>query len=156
MAGSDRLHRSGQVRRRDRRRGRSAGRYHRTATRSVCHEGRKSDQERHSMTARRQALVSLGCVLLAATAYGAEIRVMTSGALTAAYLQLIPEFERSTHNEIQTAYGASMGNAPDSIPSRLQRGEPADVVILAGTALDELIHQGLVVRGSRVDLARSS
>jgi hypothetical protein len=27
-----------------------------------------------------------------------------------------------------------MGGAPDSIPSRLQRGEPADVMILAGVA----------------------
>jgi molybdate transport system substrate-binding protein len=49
-----------------------------------------------------------------------------------------------------------MGNAPDSIPSRLDRGEPVDVVILAAPALDELIEKGKVVRGSRVDLVRSS
>ena len=49
-----------------------------------------------------------------------------------------------------------MGNAPDSIPSRLARGEPVDVVILASTALDDLIKQGKVVPGSRVDLARST
>ncbi len=81
---------------------------------------------------------------------------MTSGAFTAAYLRLAPEFERTTHLKIATAFGASMGNAPDSIPSRLQRGEPADVVILAAAALDELIQQGKVVTGSRVDLVRSS
>jgi molybdate transport system substrate-binding protein len=81
---------------------------------------------------------------------------MTSGAFTAAYLKVIPEFERTTHNKVLTAYGASMGNAPDSIPSRLQRGEPVDVVILAAPALDELIQQGRVVSGSRVDLVRSS
>ena len=95
-------------------------------------------------------------LLLVSAAYGAEVRVMTSGALTAAYLQVIPEFEHTTHNKVLTAYGASMGNAPDSIPSRLQRHEPADVVILAGAALDELIKQGMVAPGSRVDLARSS
>jgi molybdate transport system substrate-binding protein len=49
-----------------------------------------------------------------------------------------------------------MGNAADSIPVRLQRGEAADVVILAGSALDDLIAQGRVRAGSRVDLARSS
>jgi len=49
-----------------------------------------------------------------------------------------------------------MGNAPDSIPSRLERGEAADVVILAAPALDELIKNGKVVPGSRVDLVRSS
>jgi molybdate transport system substrate-binding protein len=39
---------------------------------------------------------------------------------------------------------------------RLERGERADVVILAATALDDLIKQGKVVAGSRVDLVRSS
>lgn len=80
---------------------------------------------------------------------------MTSGAFTAPYLQLIPQFEHTTHNKIVTAYGASMGDAPDSIPSRLQRGEPVDVVILAADALDALIKQGKVVPGSRIDLVRS-
>jgi molybdate transport system substrate-binding protein len=97
------------------------------------------------------------CILLFAGAAGAqEIKVMTSGAFTAAYLQLIPEFQRTTHHKIATAYGASMGNAPDSIPSRLERGEPVDVVILAADALDQLIKQAKVVPGSRVDLVRSS
>jgi molybdate transport system substrate-binding protein len=49
-----------------------------------------------------------------------------------------------------------MGGAPDSIPSRLERGEPADVVILSAGAVDDLIRQGKVVAGSRVDLVRSS
>jgi molybdate transport system substrate-binding protein len=55
-----------------------------------------------------------------------------------------------------SVFGASMGGAPDSIPSRLDRGEPADVLILAATAVDDLIRQGKVVPGSRVDLVRSS
>jgi molybdate transport system substrate-binding protein len=96
-------------------------------------------------------------ILLFTGAAGAEeIKVMTSGAFTAAYLQLIPAFQRTTHHQIVTAYGASMGNAPDSIPSRLERGEPVDVVILAADALDQLIKQAKVVPGSRVDLVRSS
>jgi molybdate transport system substrate-binding protein len=95
-------------------------------------------------------------VVLASAAFASEITVMNSGALTAACLQLIPEFERGTHYKVLTVYGASMGNAPDSIPNRLQRGEPADVVILAGSALDELIGRGMVVPGGRADLARSS
>jgi len=49
---------------------------------------------------------------------------------------------------VVTAYGASMGGAPDSIPMRLERGEPSDVVILAASALQELIEQGKVVAGS--------
>jgi molybdate transport system substrate-binding protein len=49
-----------------------------------------------------------------------------------------------------------MGNAPDAIPSRLARGEPADVLIMAAPALDRMIAEGKAVAGSRVDLARSA
>ena len=83
------------------------------------------------------------------------VRVMTSGAFTAAYNELAPQFERETGNKVATVYGASMGSAPEAIPNRLRRGESADVVILAADALDELIKDGKVVPGSRVDLARS-
>jgi molybdate transport system substrate-binding protein len=105
---------------------------------------------------RSTALVAISIWALAASAGAAEIKVMTSGAFTAAYLEVIPQFERATHNTIATAYGASMGNAPDSIPSRLDRGEPADVVILAAPTLDDLIKHGKVMPDSRVDLVRSS
>ena len=49
-----------------------------------------------------------------------------------------------------------MGNTPDAIPLRIERGEPIDVVIMVGYALDDLIKQGKVIADSRVDLARSS
>ena len=48
-----------------------------------------------------------------------------------------------------------MGNAPNAIPNRLQRGEPADVVILANSGFEELVKQYRVIPDSRVDLARS-
>jgi molybdate transport system substrate-binding protein len=104
---------------------------------------------------RKMPLAIASLLLFAGAAFAGEIKVMTSGAFTAAFRQLIPEFERRTLNKVVTAYGASMGNAPDSIPNRLQRGEHADVVILAADALDVLIKQGKVVPGSRVDLVRS-
>jgi molybdate transport system substrate-binding protein len=108
------------------------------------------------MKTKTIALFAASILLFAGAAGAEEIKVMTSGAFTAAYLQLIPEFQRATHHKIVTAYGASMGDAPDSIPSRLERGEPVDVVILAAGALDQLIKQAKVVPGSRVDLVRSS
>ncbi len=92
---------------------------------------------------------------LAAPAWADEIRVITSGGFTAAYQQLVPLYEAATQDRVITAYGASMGNAPDSIPSRLARGETFDVVILADSGLDKLVEQGKVAAGSRVDLARS-
>ena len=107
------------------------------------------------IVSRTVALVAANIIIFASTAFGAELNVMSSGGFTAAYRDLLPQFEQATRNKVATAYGASMGGAADSIPSRLQRGEPADVVIMAGPALDELIKQGKVVAGSRVDLARS-
>jgi molybdate transport system substrate-binding protein len=84
----------------------------------------------------------------------ADVSVATSGTFTAAYLELVPQLERVTNDKIVTA-ATSMGVGADSIPSRVQRGEPIDVVIVADTALEQLIDDGLVLADSRVDLARS-
>jgi molybdate transport system substrate-binding protein len=109
-----------------------------------------------AIASRTAALVVAVILSAAPAAFGDEIRVITSGAFTAAYLELVPEFERATRNKVVTTFGGSAGNGPETIPNRLQRGEPADLVIMAGPALDELIKQGKVVAGSRVDLVRSS
>lgn len=80
---------------------------------------------------------------------------MSSGGFTAAYLDLLPASERVTQRTITTTYGPSMGTTPEAIPTRMERGEPVDVVIIVGDALDDLIKHGKIVAGSRVDLARS-
>jgi molybdate transport system substrate-binding protein len=95
-------------------------------------------------------------VLLAGAAGAAEVRVMISGGLTAAYKALVPEFERTTGNTVITAYGPSMGTTVNAIPVRLARGEPADVLIMVGYALGDLVKQGKVVAGSNVDLVTSA
>ena len=82
------------------------------------------------------ATLALTCALLtAAGVRGAEIKVVTSGAFTAAYLELVPEYERATHNKLVTEFGPSMGTTHNAIPIRLERGEVIDVVIrwLGGT-----------------------
>ena len=99
--------------------------------------------------------VAFGVLLLSGTASAADIQVMLSGGFSTAYRDLVPQFERATGHKVTTSAGASMGGAPDSIPVRLQRGEPADVLIMAASALDGLIKEGKAVAGSRVDLARA-
>ncbi len=94
-------------------------------------------------------------LLLAGVASAAEVRVMISGGLTAAYKELVPEFERLTGNKVLTAYGPSMGTTVNAIPIRLGRGEPADVLIMVGYALGDLVKQGKVTADSRVDLVKS-
>jgi molybdate transport system substrate-binding protein len=104
---------------------------------------------------RALALGLAAALLLAGSAGAAEVRVMISGGLTAAYTVLVPEFERLTGNRVLTAYGPSMGTTVNAIPIRLERGEPVDVLIMVGYALGDLIKQGKVVADSRVDLTKS-
>ena len=109
----------------------------------------------------RRATLLIGALLLAAcnglpvTPTGKEVVMMTSGGFAAASDDLKPGFERSTGISVRTVYGSSMGGAADSIPSRLARNEPFDVVILARTSLDQLVAQGKVMPGSQVDLVHS-
>jgi molybdate transport system substrate-binding protein len=97
----------------------------------------------------------VAALALSTAATAAEVRVMISGGLTAAYKVLVPEFERLTGHKVLTAYGPSMGTTANAIPVRLERGEPADVLIMVGYALDDLAKQGKVIPDSRVELVKS-
>jgi molybdate transport system substrate-binding protein len=99
-------------------------------------------------------LVVVALLLVVRPAAADELRVMTSGTFTAAFLELAPRFERATGHRLVAAT-TSMGVGADSIPSRLQRREPADVVILDDEAMTQLIAAGAVVPGTRTPLARS-
>jgi molybdate transport system substrate-binding protein len=107
------------------------------------------------MTLSRRLLLGALLAAPAARANGATIHAMTSGAFTAAYRELVPVFERNTGHRVVSAFGASMGAAPDAIPQRLARGERADVVILAAAGLERLAAAGLLRADSRVDLVVS-
>jgi molybdate transport system substrate-binding protein len=109
------------------------------------------------LRALRSVVVVAALVLLtAAAAQADEIKVMTSGAMSAALKELTPAFERASGSTLVIVSGGSVAGAPDSIPDRLQRGERADVLIMAGAGIDDLVRAGHAVAGSRVDLARSS
>ena len=111
---------------------------------------------RNVLKTSRRVFLAAGLALGAAmAAHAGEIRVVSSGGFTAAYKELVPLFEAATGHKVVTAYGASMGTAQDSIPSRLARGEQFDIVILADGALDALAKEGKVVPNTRVDLGRS-
>jgi molybdate transport system substrate-binding protein len=110
---------------------------------------------RLSKTLRASAIAFASLLWLATTAIADEVHVMISGGLAAAYKALVPEFERATGHKVITAYGPSMGTTVNAIPMRLERGEPADVLIMVGYAIDDLAKKGKVIADSRVDLVRS-
>jgi molybdate transport system substrate-binding protein len=84
-----------------------------------------------------------------------DIRVMTSGAFTAAYLELIPRLELLIKKKVVTA-ATSIGTGENSIPNRLRRHEPVDVVIVADSVLLGFIKDGLIMAGSYTPVARSA
>src|SRR5687768_12097771 len=84
-----------------------------------------------------------------------DLRVMTSGAFTAAYLELVPRLELVTKKKLVTA-ATSIGTGETSIPNRLRRGEPVDVVIVADAVLLGFIKEGLMIAESYTPVARSA
>lgn len=110
----------------------------------------------------RRRVVQLAAGVCLATAFAcssaalaADLKIMISGGFKGAYTALQPAAERAVGERLITIGGASMGSTPTAIPNRLARGEEADVVILARESLDRLVAQGLVLKGSEVDLVRS-
>jgi molybdate transport system substrate-binding protein len=102
-------------------------------------------------------VAALTCALLTIAAVRAdEIKVVTSATFKPAYLKLVPEYERATHDVLITEYGPSMGTTHNAIPTRLNRGEKIDVIIMAAPWLDDLIKEGKVRSEGRVDLASSN
>ena len=92
---------------------------------------------------------------LATGAAAADVKVMISAGFFAVYEELGPAFEKSTGHKLVTTRGPSVGDSPEAIPTRLSRGEEADVVIMDGVGVDLLDERKLTRPGSRVPLAES-
>ncbi|CAN5454230.1 substrate-binding domain-containing protein [soil metagenome] len=88
-------------------------------------------------------------------ASAADIGVASSGGFAEAYKAVKPAYERKSGNTLTIAFGPSMGDTPNTIPSRLKRGEPIDVVLMVDSAVDGLIKDGLVDPASKTVLAKS-
>src|ERR1700758_658441 len=69
------------------------------------------------------ATAALMAILPVAASPATEVKVMISGGMTAAYKEVVPVFKRKTGLAVSTAYGPSMGTAPNAIPVRLARGD---------------------------------
>ena len=100
-------------------------------------------------------MLAAAALLIPVAAHAADVHVMISAGFHGVYAELGPAFERASGHHLVTTRGPSMGDSPESIPTRLARGEAADVVILDGGAADELGKRGVVRAGSKVELARS-
>src|SRR5262249_14326461 len=83
------------------------------------------------------------------TAGAAEIKLLCAVALHPAIDALIPDFEKSSGHKVTVAYGTA-----GAVADRVQKGEPADIVINSVPMIDRLQAQGKVVAASRVVIAK--
>lgn len=106
---------------------------------------------------QHNALATLAALALAAsaTAHADDLRVVSSGGFAQAYKDLSGPFERASGDHLVSEWGPSMGATRNAIPARLARGEPIDVVIMVGDALDKLMAEGRLEPDSKVVLANS-
>ena len=100
-------------------------------------------------------LIAAAVLSFAGAAGAADIHVMISAGFFHAYSELVPKFEQQSGHHVLTVRGPSMGDSPEAIPTRLGRGESADVVILDGESASKLAQRGLVKGDSKTTLARS-
>jgi molybdate transport system substrate-binding protein len=115
----------------------------------LCHSGMA--MFRNSL-AKGIALEVVGALLaswFAVTASSAaEIKVLTSVALTSALNQITPNFEQETGNKLNIGYSLIA-----DIRKRMLEGETADVIILSRPVMDELDKQKKFVAGSITNIA---
>jgi molybdate transport system substrate-binding protein len=100
-------------------------------------------------------VVVVAALLMRPLAASAQLKVMISGGFSGPYEQLLPEFERTTGIKVTTGSGSSQGTGPQTIGAQLDRGVPADVVILSREGLNDLIAANRIAAGTDVDLART-
>jgi molybdate transport system substrate-binding protein len=90
----------------------------------------------------------VSCSLAATSASAAEIKVLTSVALTSALNEIAPSFEQATGNKLNIGYSLIA-----DIRRRMLDGETADVIILSRPVMDELDKQEKFTSGSVTNIA---
>lgn len=107
------------------------------------------------LSRRAAVAAAIECSLLlilaaaASAARAAEVRVMSTVALTPALSELTPKFE-SGGNKLVLVYSTIA-----DLKKRIEAGETADVMILSRPALDDLQTQGKVAQGSIANVGKS-
>src|SRR5262249_30130797 len=116
---------------------------------------RKEERMRTTRVARCTTMMAtIGCSLLlvlwagARAVLAADLKVMSTVALSATLDEVKPKFESATGHKVTIVYGVIA-----ELKKRVQDGETSDVMLLSRAALDDLQSQGKVAAGSIVNVA---
>jgi molybdate transport system substrate-binding protein len=106
-----------------------------------------------SRRATREVVIKCSLLLAlgaAPAAHSAEVKVMSTVALTPTLDELTPKYESSSGNKLVVVYSTIA-----DLNKRIQAGETADVMILSRPVLDALQTQGKVAQDSIVNVGSS-
>jgi molybdate transport system substrate-binding protein len=99
---------------------------------------------------KTSSLVIAAALFLPGLAGAEEIKVLSTQATQEAYLELVAQFEKASGHKVTTIFTGTL-----NVQKRLADGEPFDMIIMAGPAIDEQIKLGKAMARSRVDFAQS-
>src|SRR3974390_1563312 len=94
--------------------------------------------------AARLSALAVAILSLTGSVHAADVDVMISAGFYEVYSELGPAFEHASGNRLVTTRGPSLGDSPEAIPTRLARGEAADVVILDAASANELASRRVI------------
>ncbi len=87
---------------------------------------------------------------LAAAASGAELQVLSAGAMRAALQELAPAFEAASGHKLKIEYATA-----GVVEQKVAAGDEIDVTILTKPRVDKLVREAKIVGGSTKTLARA-
>src|SRR5215831_16012913 len=94
--------------------------------------------------------VALATSLFAVAASGAELKVLSAGAMRAALQELAPAFEAASGNKLKIEYSTA-----GDIEKKVDAGDEIDVAILTKPRIDKLVSEAKIVGVSTQTLARA-
>ena len=106
-----------------------------------------SDTGQASLVMRYGRSVALAAVVLLAPVAGsqaAEIRVLATGAMSEAFKEIVPQFERASGHKLTVSYAAS-----PVVIKRIEGGEAFDVAIAVSGPMNDAAKQGFLRAGER-------
>lgn len=95
-------------------------------------------------------IAAASALMISAVVNAAEINVISTQATEEAYQELVARFEKASGHKVRTFFSGTL-----NVQKKLADGEPYDLILMAGPAIDEQIKLGKALAGSRVDVAKS-
>jgi molybdate transport system substrate-binding protein len=94
-------------------------------------------------------IAAMGVLAAVAAAQAGEVRIVSAGAVKSIVTDLAQAYQQETGHKVVMEFGP-MGFVRQKLAS-----DPADVVIMSDTVIEDTIAKGGVVAGSRTDIART-